>query len=364
MNIKLRLRKNKKFTSIYADIYYGFKQREYVKLGKLYPEESNPQVKQMNDEAKAKAMKFVDDFLKGNNPHAFGAKSNLTLSSDFAEYFKLYAEQKRDVGQQQYISSYNHFKNFIGSMAIKFSDLTVDLVKSYHDYLFNKALSRKHQRLSNNSALAYFEKFSAVINAGIEDKIITSNPAHHIKGRGKYKQPQRSFLSKQEIDKLKATSFEKHTMLKKAFIFSCFTGLRFGDVLSLRIKDIYSIDGEAYECSIRMGKTGEYVAIPITKKTMDYIKDEFNGKPNDKVFKGLRYSQSNVIINNWIKEAGINKHITFHNSRHSFACNLLNNNTNIVHIKNLLGHRSIKTTEIYAKSTSGKLRSAVESLDD
>ncbi|GAB3533165.1 site-specific integrase [Pontibacter brevis] len=364
MNIKLRLRKNKKFTSIYADIYYGYRQREYVKLGKLYPDEGNPQVKVMNDAAKQKAMKFVDDFKNGNNPYCFSSRTNLTATSDFVTYFRLYAEQKRDENQQQYISSFNHFKKFIGSKTVRFCELSVELAKSYHDYLFTKAISRKNERLANNSALAYFEKFSAVINSAIEDKVMTSNPTHHIKGRGKYKQPKRSFLSKLEVEKLKATSFENHTVLKKAFIFSCFTGLRFSDVLRLKVKDIYSIDGKSFECSIQMGKTEESVAIPITRKTIDFIKDELNGKPNDKLFKGLRYSQSNVIINNWMKEAGINKHITFHNSRHSFACNLLNTNAHIIDIRSLLGHRSIKTTEIYAKSTSGRLRSAVEKLDE
>ncbi|EJF07965.1 site-specific integrase [Pontibacter sp. BAB1700] len=333
-------------------------------MGKLYPDESNPQVKLINDEAKAKAMKFVDDFLKGNKPHAIGAKSNLSSSSDFIEYFRFYAESKRDEGQQQYISSFNHFQKFVGSLTIKFSDLTVDLAKSYHDYLFNKAMSRKNQRLSNNSALAYFEKFSIVIKSAIEKGIITTNPAHNIKGRKKYKQPKRSFLTLQEIEKLKATSFENHTLLKKAFIFSCYTGLRFGDVLRLEVKDIYSLGGEAYECSVQMGKTEESLTIPLTKNTIDFIRLELQGKPNDKVFKGLSYSQSNIILKNWMVEARINKHITFHNARHSFACNLLNTDANIVDIRSLLGHRSVKTTEIYAKSTAGRLRSAVQKLDD
>ncbi len=363
MNIKLRLRKNKKFTSIYADIYYGFKKREYVKLGKLYPDENNSQVKLMNDAAKQKAMKFVDDFLKGNNPYSIHSESDLTATSDFVSFFKAYAEQKRDKDEQQYISSFNHFQKFIGSRTIRFKDLTTDFAKSFHDYLFDKAISRKKERLGNNSALAYYEKFSAVISTAVKKRILTSNPAKEIEGRRKYKQPKRSFLSKTEIAKLKATSFEKHTVLKKAFIFSCYTGLRFGDVLKLKVRDIYAIDNEKFECTISMGKTDEPVAIPITKKTIDYIKDELKGKPNDKLFMGLRYSQSNVIINNWMKEAGIHKHITFHNSRHSFACNLLNTEAHMVDIRSLLGHKSIKTTEIYAKSTSGRLRSAVEKLD-
>jgi integrase/recombinase XerD len=363
MNIKIRLREHKKFTTIYADVYYGYKNREFIKLGKLYPLKDNPQAKQQNEEAMQKAMKFVDDFRSGNNPYSFDSSSALTINSDFVTYFKVYAERKRDDNQQQYISSFNHFKKFIGYKTVKFCDLSVELAKSYHDFLFDKAISRKNERLGNNTALAYYEKFSAVISTAVDKKIISANPAKQIKGRKKYRQPKRSFLSKVEIALLKESSFEKHPVIKKAFIFSCYTGLRFGDVLKLRVKDIYAIDSNSYECSIRMGKTEEPVAIPLTYKTVDYIKDELNGKPNEKIFKGLTYSQSNIILNNWIKDAGINKHITFHNSRHSFACNLLNTDAHMVEIRDLLGHKSIRTTEIYATSTAGRLRSAVEKLD-
>ncbi|ALJ00682.1 tyrosine-type recombinase/integrase [Rufibacter tibetensis] len=362
MNVKIRKRENKNFTKVYVDIYYGFGKREYITVGKLYPPNNNPMVIKANEAVKKQAIEIVTQIKKGNNPYSFHSTSTYTLNSDFTDYFKCIAERKKD-SSSQYISSYNHFMKFIGFKKISFQDLNKELVSRFQDYLFDKALSKKKMPLSNNTAVAYFEKLSIVINASIEEEIIAKNPIYSLKLKRKYIQPQRSFLTLDEIKRLENQPLGEHGVLKRAFLFSCYTGFRFGDILKLKRSNIYSIDGSKYACSFKMEKTKEPLVIPLNQKAYNLIKNELSKKPNERIFEGLTYSQSNVIISKWVESAEIYKHITYHNSRHTFACNLIQTNSDIFEVKNLLGHQDIKTTMVYAKTTSERLRSSVERLD-
>jgi integrase/recombinase XerD len=363
MNIKIRKASNKKFIRVYADIYYGTGRREYVNIGRIFPDEADQFIKAQNEGVMQKAINFVQEFNKTNNPYAIYSKSRFNLNSSFLNYFEQFAEEKRLEDLQQYISSYKHFKAFVNNKPVRFHDITVEFAKAFHDYLFEGSNSRKNKKLANNTALSYFEKFSIVLNNAVDEQIISSNPAKKIKGRGKYIQPKRSYLTEAELKKIEKLPLIDHIVLKKAFLFSCNTGIRFGDVLRLKVKDLYQIDDYRYACTISMNKTEDPVSIPLNKKALNIIKDELFRNGEERVFRGLKYNQSNIIINKWIKDAGILKHITFHNSRHSFASNLINKGRQILEIRDLLGHRSVKTTEIYAKTTGERLRAAVECLD-
>ncbi|GGK80473.1 tyrosine-type recombinase/integrase [Rufibacter glacialis] len=365
MRVSFYTRKNKKFDSIYADIYYGNGKRKQVKIGKIYPDETNPEVKKNNMLVMQKVVEFEQIIKSTNNPYSFASATYYDLNSDFLQYFQILAEKATE-SNQQYISSIGHFKKFLESRSGKlkplpFKDMSAALAKDYHDYLFENAISRNNKKLANNTALAYFEKFSSVLNHAVEENIIMKNPVLKMKDRRKYRQTQRSYLSVAEIDLVERTPCP-HNILRRAFLFGCHTGLRFGDIKNLRVKDVYSVGLGEFECSIRMQKTDDPIAIPLNNKAFALIKDELGRDPEERVFHGLSYNQSNIIIQQWITDAGIYKKITFHNSRHSFASNLINRNVSMAHVKHLLGHKSISTTEIYAKSSAGVLREAVQKL--
>jgi len=83
------------------------------------------------------------------------------------------------------------------------------------------------------------------------------------------------------------------------------------------------------------------------------------GEPRERVFKGLRYSaHMNLQLLRWCMDAGISKHITFHSARHTNAVLLLENGADIYTVSKRLGHREIRTTEIYAKIIDKKMKEA------
>jgi integrase len=71
------------------------------------------------------------------------------------------------------------------------------------------------------------------------------------------------------------------------------------------------------------------------------------GSPNDLVFSGLTKIDKYRVTPNWIKKAGIKKQITFHAFRHTYAMLLLNNGADPYGVSKSMGHKSLKTTEIY-----------------
>jgi len=151
-------------------------------------------------------------------------------------------------------------------------------------------------------------------------------------------------------------------MLKKAFLFSCLTGLRWSDMIKLKWGDINYSDTEfIWKIVFTQVKTKSREWLPITKQAYDIL--GVRGEDDTRIFKGLQYNVwSNRILAEWVLEAGINKHITYHCSRHSFATLLLTNGADIFTVSKLLGHKDLATTQIYGKIIDTKKNTAVDLL--
>ena len=140
------------------------------------------------------------------------------------------------------------------------------------------------------------------------------------------------------------TTFGKFKSALKPYLFSCYTGICYADMKVLRYSDI-----EEGVIRIKRQKTAKPVVVPLSKYAKVYIDDNSNGGDN-LLFPKLI---SNQKINDYLKgaaiQAGINKHITYHTSRHTFATVSLSLGIPIEYVKDLLGHSSVQITEIYAK---------------
>lgn len=148
----------------------------------------------------------------------------------------------------------------------------------------------------------------------------------------------------------------------QAFLFGCFTGLRFSDIISLRYSDFFTDDeGVKYIKKLQI-KTGEEVVIPLSINAINCIpKTRIKPRENDKVFiMGDRCTRSMIKA---IREyLGTSKRITFHTSRHTFATMLLTYGVDIYTVSKLLGHTNIMTTRIYAEVTSKKREEAIAKI--
>ena len=171
----------------------------------------------------------------------------------------------------------------------------------------------------------------------------------------------REYLTHSELQALSETTC-KYPILKKAFIFSCLTGLRWSDINKLKWSEV-RYEEEFYRIIFRQKKTEGLEYLYISLQARELLGEE--GHTNDKVFKGLKYgAHFNAEILKWCMRTGISKHITFHSARHTNAVLLLENGADIYTVSKRLGHKEIRTTQIYAKIIDVKMKEAANSIPD
>lgn len=198
-----------------------------------------------------------------------------------------------------------------------------------------------------------FGNLKAMVNNAIKLGLIPNTNLKQV--TEKRPQTHREYLLKEELELLDRTPCRKPNV-KNAFLFCCFTGLRFGDVKALTFASVQN-----NQIEIRQQKTGDYVYIPLSEQAKKYI-PEFAGNLAEPLFGHLADGTVHAAIREWVATAGITKHVMFHTSRHTFATLALTYGVDIETVSSLLGHTSIKVTQIYAKIISKKKEEAVNKL--
>ena len=203
-----------------------------------------------------------------------------------------------------------------------------------------------------NTQLYYLKMLRYCLNCAVYEDYITVNPMDKIKNEDKPKRcrTERDYLTIKELTRLVHTPFY-NTLLKKAFLFSCFCGLRHCDIIALRWEDIrYDENGNAL-LNIIQKKTKEAISLPLSSEAIKHLPNRGNAQETEKVFAGLvSLGRSNEILHRWVEQAGISKHVTFHTARHTHATMMLTLGVDLYTVSKLLGHTNIQTTQIYANS--------------
>jgi integrase len=208
-------------------------------------------------------------------------------------------------------------------------------------------------QISANTARTYFSVLLQVFRKAIQEGIISKNPCLNINNI-KAHDTMKAYLDYDEIKKLSETACGDPEV-KRAYLFGCYTGLRLSDIRALKWKNI---KGDKIE--VTMKKTKEPVYLPIhevAKKIMGERKEE-----EDSIFNIPSQTQLGMIMKTWIAQAGIQKRITFHSSRHTFATLSLTSGADIYTVSKLLGHSRLETTQVYAKIIDRKKQEAVDLL--
>jgi integrase len=191
--------------------------------------------------------------------------------------------------------------------------------------------------ISNNTASAYFDKFKYVIRLAFEQKMLSENPARNIKSI-KLEETQREFLTLEELQRLAVTPFE-YDDLRRAALFSAMTGLRYSDIAKMSWKEIQQSDASGYFIRFTQKKTKGSETLPISENAFDLL-----GKrrlPDEKVFINLDYWQC-AYLPVWTKNAEIDKKITFHSFRHTYATLQLTLGTDIYTVSKCSGTKTYK----------------------
>lgn len=228
-----------------------------------------------------------------------------------------------------------------------FSDINHDFLNAYKGYMIETL---------GNCENTYYKSLTwlkSMINRAIRKGIIKTNPFLNYplkKGKGN-----REFLSIHELEAIKNIEQNKLTPGEKNvhnyFLFACYTGLRFTDIKNLQFSHIKkNIDDQQY-IELIMHKTKEPVMVPLRENSLKLIQTGFH---NQKVFRVLSNQKTNDFLKEIIKKAGINKTISFHCARHTFATISIELGIPLEVTSKLLGHTDIKTTQIYGRILNTK----------
>jgi site-specific recombinase XerD len=220
---------------------------------------------------------------------------------------------------------------------------------------------RVKQGLKNNGVAKNMQQLKRVIRVALLNEWIAKDP--FAKYECKLEEPKRVHLTKEELHRLEqlALPSERLTKVRDVFVFSCYTGLAYADVSKLSQDHIHTINGTNWIILDRT-KTKNQSTIPIFPKAMEILKHYQNSKSRHLL--PLISSQN---LNKYLKEiaetAGINKRLSFHAARHTFATTVtLNNGVDITSVSAMLGHKMLKTTQIYAKVNLQKISADVQGL--
>lgn len=368
--IRLRQRRTPSgLISLYLDIYLnGRRSYEYLKMY-LVPErtradkEKNRQTLQLADAIRAKRVVELR-----NGQHGF--QSQFATNTRFFDYYRSLCEKRLGVESRgnwgNWYSCLHHLKKYERRENITFAEITPEWVQGFKDYLENDAVAWSHdyrQRLKDkplarNSKVSYFNKLRACLNQAFEERIIAVNPLRGIEGF-KAEEGTRMYLTIDEVKRLAQTDCD-YPQIKAAFLFSCLTGLRRSDILRLRWGDVYQ-QGDFTRIIFKQKKTNGQEYLDITAEARELMGEQ--GNPDEYVFTDIHSpSCTNNTIKVWVARAGINKEITFHCGRHTFATMMLDLGTDIYTVSKLLGHRELTTTQIYAKVLDKNKQAAVAAI--
>ena len=258
---------------------------------------------------------------------------------------------------ERYTTSLKHTVEFL-EWKYKVSD--IDIKQIDHAFIMEyEFFLRSVRNCANNTAVKYIKNFSKIIKICLANHWIDRNPFANYKA--KVKEVERVYLSEDEIETVINKDFktERLSLVRDIFLFSCFTGLAYIDVKNLTKSHIsLGIDGEKWIFTHRQ-KTETASKIPILPVTQ-MIMDKYENHPEccnqDKLLPIL----SNQKMNSYLKEiagvCGIDKELTFHIARHTFATTVtLTNGVPIESVSKMLGHKNLRTTQHYAKVLDKKV---------
>ncbi len=364
--------------SFYLDIYVdGKRSYEFLKLY-LLPE-VNQKVKEQNRATRAaveaiKSQRIIE-ITNGKAGIKRATGWQKLLLTDWLDRFKAAQERKgvRNIALLgcviKVVALYGK-KTRMGDIDKKWALGFIDWLQNTYtrkykvsDGVKNSACAPKEGRIAQGTAVSYISQLSIALNAAVRAEVLGENPFMLLSAAERVKKPesQRQFLTIEELRTLTATDCSSQ-LVKQAYIFSCYCGLRVSDIFTLKWKDVQMNDGR-YLLSVVMKKTSTPIYIPLSNNALAWLPERSEDE-NAPVFAGLPTLQTiNKVLKAWAKSAGIDKHVTYHTSRHTFGTLMMTVGADLYTTCKLMGHSDVRTTQIYAKIVDSKKVEAVNLVD-
>ncbi len=373
MEIKIRQKPQRSTgkTSLVLEYYYGYTRDDEGRIKHrrkfetleyyLYTDPKNKLERDHNKVNLEMAEKVKAKRLLAEQNEQYGFAVKYKIRTNLVEYIKGLIEQRKESPGNwgNWDSALKHLVAYAGTNTT-FEMVDKKFVEGFKTYLAKQAKTKSGTALSTNSQSSYFLKLKAALNQAVEDGIIPHSPAMSVKP-AHVEDVHREYLTFDELQRLAKTECP-YPVLKDAFLFSCLTGMRWSDINKLTWAEVQEFDGTT-RIVFRQKKTKGLEYLDITDQAVRYMGQR--GKPDERVFVGLKYSAwHNLALREWCLKAGITKHITFHCGRHTFAVLQLSLGTEIYTVSKLLGHRELKTTQVYAQIMDAKKREAVNRIPE
>jgi integrase/recombinase XerD len=294
----------------------------------------------------------------------------------FTEYYAKYLAEIRlrpnEYGAGvigHYVKAQTHLMRFLkvnGWQKIKLNELSCRFIERYVFYLLTTANAQTGRPMNSNTMTTYVRKLKAVVNSAWRKQIIPTNPFATYK-LAVLRPVNKVVLTKEERLRVRRHDLGGNLALQKVrdcFLFCCETGLRHSDAVQL-MQNMITIDDQGmYWITLRQVKTKDVLDIPMTKAAVEIFKRfESHRKSTGYVLPMLTNQKVNAHLKVIADLTGITKRLTFHAARHTFATSALEDGMDIASVSALLGHRSIKTTQIYAKMTRTRKAEVIRQLD-
>lgn len=265
---------------------------------------------------------------------------------------------------QKYIHRF--LKERFGTTDMFLSELSYKFITDFEFYLRNYKPKDHQKPLGNNGVMKHLERFRKMVTMAVKMEWVSRDPFD--KYQLKFHRVDRDFLNHEELEEVENKDFKivRLQWVRDLFVFSCYTGLAYIDAMNLTPSNItIGIDGEYWLSTCRQ-KTDQPVRVPILPKAWEII-EKYKTHPRA-LQKGSVFPMiSNQKLNSYLKEiadlCGIEKNLTFHLARHTFATTVtLCNGVPLETVSKMLGHSKITTTQVYAKVVEKKVSEDMQAL--
>ena len=362
--------------SIYLD-YYNDGKRQYDFLKLYLVPETTPAAKEANANTlrlanAVKAQKIVE---LQNTEHGFKS-SNIKQKARLIDYLQAILTEKEQTAKNyshyNYKALIRHIKQYCGEQTT-FKQVTKEFCVGFMEYL-KTAENTLYKRgvcetfpsglLSENTKYCYIKTLNTALNRAMRDGILANNPLALLSRQEQPKRQldNREYLTIEEVRQLVKTPCRK-PIIKNAFLFSCFSGLRFSDVRALTWGQILADNDGKQVIKYTQQKTNKPEYLQLSGEALKFLPEKNSAKDSDIIFPLAKNGYMNETLKCWILAAGITKRVTFHVGRHTNATLLLSLGVPIETVSKILGHSDIQTTQIYAKVIDKNKRDAVDKLD-
>lgn len=314
----------------------------------------------------AKKIRMEEEQKLLENKDGYRLKNDRQIN--FLSYFQAYIDgyTKKDVRMikialQRFVDFLNDTPEYSKfAKNIKPEQLDKDMMVEFTEYL--------QSRSYGEGAKSIYQRFKKVVKYAVEHDVISKNPCTGVVIKIDSNILRKDTLSLEEEQKLIATHYTgENPNVRKAFILCLYCGLRFCDVKDLTFANVdYSNKLLKFEQNKTKGHSANSgVVIPLTDNLLKLIGEPTAGQTKESlIFPLPSYESCSKSLRRWVKRAGIDKHISWHCARHSFATNILTNGANIKTVASLLGHSGLKHTEKYVRAVDKLKEEAICSLPD